>query len=118
MTKQEAIELWDKFINSNNVRKSDLQTSMSFISYYTLTLYAKDLEIAQLNLEALGKKFLGMDQSEYTYSWKNLPNKWKYKTPYGEFELTIEESNLMLDKWLNRHKMKEQLSLEELKKYL
>lgn len=118
ITKEQAIELWNKFIESSSVRKDDSQSAMSFTANYYLILYSKDTIMAHLELESLGKKFIGMDQTEDTYSWKNMPTEWKYKTPYGNFILTTEESNLMRDQWMNRGKSKEVPTLEQLNEYL
>lgn len=118
ITKEQAIELWIKFIDSPSVRKFDDQPAMIFSGFYYLTLYSKDTQIATLKLESLGKKFLGMDQTQDTYSWKNMPTRWEYQTPYGTFILTTEESDLMRDQWMNRSILKEVPTIEQLNEYL
>ena len=92
ITKQEAINLWEEFIRSPKVLQTTNGYGPGKHVQYTLVLEQDNKQVlGRMNLVTCGPGFEIKGSSLKTLF-----------TPYGSFELTIEEANELRDQWKNR----------------
>jgi hypothetical protein len=107
-TKEMAIDLWFKFIESKNVRKSTNGYGNGGYMQFILTLEKMGNSIEHLTLITQGL-YSNQDKKAVTETaFKDLC------TPYGNFNLSVEEANKCRDAWQYRDKSKNHLDYESL----
>ena len=111
MTKEQAIELWYRFIESSRVIKDECTVGMTY-TYYELNLKYYGKTIAWIRLLST-PVFSGHSNSvpeESTYQ--------TLETEYGKFNLTPQECFYMRTSWFNRDKQKGIIPINEVEKLL
>lgn len=113
ITKEQAIALWFKFIDSNKVRKDKKGYGPGGYGQFILNfeLYGKKLSEVTLITNNV------YEQEEFNHPISENCIKALY-TPYGQFNLTCEEATECRSAWVNRDQNKGKLPYEELIKVL
>ena len=110
ITKEQAIELWYKFLDSDKVIK-EKNTIGAAYTYYALHLKQRGVTVATINLMS-DPIFIGRDNEINERSYRQL------ETQYGKYPLTMEECTQLRDSWVNRESSKEVIPFSDIDKLL
>jgi hypothetical protein len=111
MEKNDALKLWELFISSKKSDKEQCGYGPGGYSQFVLIMYNNSGQKVNVSLITNGL----YDQEVYNRPIKDNDLK-TLITPYGSFDLTVEEASKMREQW--RVKGKFEPTLEELKTLL